>query len=105
MRLIRASERSTWAAPDVLTQNEIAELALTAWGKKPRIVHLPDWIRRLTLWTMRTFTTVKTYGPVEFFLTATATDSVAPCRGVRKLADFFQDRVRSLECGVNASLW
>jgi uncharacterized protein YbjT (DUF2867 family) len=79
--------------PDVLTQNEIAELALQAWNKKIKIIHLPDWIRKFTIWTMRTFTSSKTYGPVEFFLTAMAFDNIAPQYGKRKLEDFFNTEV------------
>jgi uncharacterized protein YbjT (DUF2867 family) len=33
--------------PDLFSQNEIAELALKACGKPVKIVHLPDWIRRI----------------------------------------------------------
>ncbi len=36
--------------PDVLTQNEIGTLALKSWSIKIKIVHLPDWIRKLTIW-------------------------------------------------------
>jgi len=37
---------------DIFTQNQLAELALKAWG---------------TIWILRTFTSSKTYGPIEFF--------------------------------------
>ena len=80
--------------PEIFSQNQIAELALKAWGKAPRITHLPDWMRKFALWGTRTFTSVKTYGPLEFFLTAMATENVAPCHGVHRLGDFFQERVR-----------
>ena len=80
--------------PDVLTQNELAGLALQAWKKKNRIIHLPDWIRKLTIWTLRTFTSSKTYGPVEFFMTAMAFDNIAPKYGKHKLEDFFNNKVQ-----------
>ncbi|MFT4544820.1 MAG: hypothetical protein ACI9UR_000994 [Bacteroidia bacterium] len=76
--------------PDLLTQNELAELALNAWNKKIRIVHLPDWIRKCTIWGVRAFTTPKTYGPVEFFLTLMALDNIAPQYGEQKLEAFFK---------------
>ncbi len=79
--------------PDVLTQNEIATIALSAWGKEIKIAHLPDWIRKLTIWSVRTFTSSKTYGPIEFFLTVMAFDVVAPTYGKYKLEDFFKERV------------
>jgi uncharacterized protein YbjT (DUF2867 family) len=79
--------------PDLLTQNELAELALNAWNKKIRIVHLPDWIRKCAIWGMRAFTTPKTYGPVEFFLTLMALDNIAPKCGEQKLEVFFKKEV------------
>ncbi len=81
--------------PEILTQNEIAELALQAWKKRIKISHLPDWIRKFTIWTMRTFTSSKTYGPVEFFMTAMALDNIAPKYGTRKLEDFFNKEVQN----------
>ena len=75
--------------PDVLTQNEIAKLAFDAHGKAPNIWHLPDWIRRFSLWSVRKFTTVETYGPIEFFLTLMANDNVAMRYGKHKLRDFY----------------
>ena len=75
--------------PDVLTQNEIAELAFDAQGRVPNIWHLPDWVRRFSLWSVRTFTSVETYGPIEFFLTLMANDNIAMRYGTHKLKDFY----------------
>ena len=75
--------------PDMLTQNEIAELALKAYSKPVKISHLPDWIRKFTLLALRTFTGSKTYGPVEFFMTTMAMEMQAPCFGKHKLEDYF----------------
>lgn len=75
--------------PDVLTQNEIAKLAFDAQGRVPNIWHLPDWVRRFSLWSVRTFTSVETYGPIEFFLTLMAYDNVAMRYGTHKLRDFY----------------
>lgn len=91
-----ASELSI-GGPDVFTQNELAELALKAWGNKVKIVHLPDWIRRVTIFVMRTFTSSKIYGPIEFFLTATAADNLGPKYGQKKLGDFFLEEVQNLK--------
>ena len=79
--------------PDMLSQNELATLALNAFGKKPGIVHLPDWIRKFTIWSVRTFTSSKTYGPIEFFLTLIAFDNVAERFGKHHLIDFFKEEV------------
>ncbi len=77
--------------PDTLTQNEIAKLALQSCGKPEKISHLPDWIRRFTIWTVRTFTSSKTYRPFEFFLTTMNMDMVAPQYGAERLEDFFNE--------------
>ncbi|PIE86626.1 MAG: NAD-dependent dehydratase [Bacteroidetes bacterium] len=83
--------------PDLLTQNEIAELALNAFDKPKKIIHLPDWIRRFTLWSVRTFTRSKTYGPIEFFLTTMVMNMEAPQFGHEKLKDFFQAEARRMK--------
>ena len=83
----------TVGGPDLLTHNELAKLALNAWDKNTRITHLPDWIRKLTIWSFRTFTSSKTYGPIEFFLTLMAFDNVAEQLGNHHLVDFFKEEV------------
>jgi len=75
--------------PDMLSQNEIAELALKAYGKPVKILHIPDWIRKFALWSVRTFTSSKTYGPLEFFMTTMVMDMQAPQYGNHKLEDYF----------------
>lgn len=79
--------------PDILTLNEIGEMALDALEKPVRIVHLPDWLRTLTIWSLRTFTSSKTYGPIEFFLTLMADDNIAPRFGTKRLYNFFKHNV------------
>ena len=78
--------------PDMLSQNDIAELALKAYSKPIKIIHLPDWIRKFTLWTVRTFTSSKTYGPIEFFMTTMVIDMQAPQYGKLNLEDFFNEQ-------------
>ncbi|MBW1298574.1 SDR family oxidoreductase [Aquimarina litoralis] len=80
--------------PDVLTQNEIVKLAFDAQDKAVNVMHLPDWVRRFTLWAIRKFTSVKTYGPIEFFLTLMADDNVAMRYGNHKLKDFYFSQVK-----------
>lgn len=87
----------TIGGPEVFTQNELAELALKAWGNKVKIVHLPDWIRRAIIFIMRIFTSSKTYGPIEFFLTMMAADSLAPKYGQKRLDDFFKEVIQDLK--------
>lgn len=83
--------------PDILTQNELAALALNAWKRPVKIVHLPNWFRRLLLWGFRKLTSQKTYGPYEFFLTMMEEDRVAPRHGVHRLQRFFEQETDRLE--------
>jgi nucleoside-diphosphate-sugar epimerase len=87
----------TVGGPDMLTQNEIAEIALEAWGKPKKISHLPDWIRKFTIWSMRLFTSSKTYGPIEFFMTAMSFDNIAEKYGEDHLKDFFREEVKKIK--------
>ena len=80
--------------PDMLSQNDIAELALKAYEKPINIIHLPDWIRKLVLWSVRTFTSSKTYGSIEFFMTTMVMDMQSPQFGKEKLEEFFKDEIR-----------
>jgi len=84
----------TVGGPDILSQNELARLALKSWNKKINIIHLPDWIRKLAIWSLRTFTSSKTYGPIEFFLTLMAFDNIAEQYGSHRLQDFFLEEVK-----------
>lgn len=93
-RIQEKNVECTAGGQDILTQNELATLALKAWGKDIKISHLPDWTRKLTIWLLRTFTSSKTYGPIEFFLTAMAEDNIADKYGSQKLEDFFINEVK-----------
>ncbi|NHN28122.1 SDR family oxidoreductase [Flavobacterium jejuense] len=87
----------TIGGPDLLSLNEISELALNALSKPIKISHLPDSLRRFTIWSLRTFTSVKTYGPIEFFLTLMAEDNIAPTYGEYHLKDYFREEANTLE--------
>ena len=76
--------------PEILTQEDIALLAFRALGKKPKIINVPDVLRKISLFLARTFTSSKTYGPIEFFLTALAREMVAPQVGHRSLESYFE---------------
>ncbi|MFT5158388.1 MAG: hypothetical protein ACI83I_002957 [Bacteroidia bacterium] len=82
--------------PDILTQNELAELALKAWKKDIKIMHLPDWIRKFIIWAVRAFTPAKTYGPIEFFMTLMGYDNIAPQYGTERLEGFFNEEVKKM---------
>jgi uncharacterized protein YbjT (DUF2867 family) len=74
--------------PAVYTFDEIARLAFGVLGKSSRIWHVPPWTAGAALDVLRAVTSVKTYGPIEFFLTAATRENVAPCYGQERLEDF-----------------
>jgi uncharacterized protein YbjT (DUF2867 family) len=78
----------TIGGPDVFTHNEILTTTFNTYGRKSNIIKIPMWVRNLLLVIMRLFTSVKTYGPVEFFMTVLVMDLVAPAYGDHHLKDF-----------------
>ncbi len=75
--------------PETLTYNEIAKIAFEVAGTELKITRIPNWVRVIVLRLIRVFTNSKFYGPIEFFLTVTAIDMVAPEYGMRRLKDHF----------------
>ena len=75
--------------PETLTYNDIARIAFEAAGTKPSVLRIPDWIRVSLLMLVRAVTSSKFYGPLEFFLTVTAVDMVAPEYGTHRLKEHF----------------
>jgi uncharacterized protein YbjT (DUF2867 family) len=80
--------------PDVLTHNDILAIAFESLGKPVKISSIPIWLKNTILATLRLFTSVKTYGPLEFFMTVLAMDMVAPSYGKLHLKDFFLENTR-----------
>jgi len=83
--------------PDILTQNEIARMAFIATGKKERIIHIPIWVRNAALSLIHWFSSQKTYGPIEFFMTVMTMDMFAPFYGKYGLEDYFINTAVQLE--------
>jgi len=75
--------------PEVLSQNEIASQAFEALGKEKKITYIPPWLKSLVLKLIRAVTSVKTYGPIEFFMTVLVMDMVASTYGERTLKQYF----------------
>ena len=75
--------------PEVLTHREIFEIAFKILNKKVKISVFHMWMRNIMLGLARTFTSVKIYGPLEFFVTVLSMDMVAPKYGKHHLKDFF----------------
>ncbi|KZL28496.1 SDR family oxidoreductase [Pseudovibrio sp. Ad37] len=75
--------------PVKYTHNELAEIAFKSLSKKTRITHLPNWISIALQRVLETFTSVKTYGPIQFFLSAMRMDMIGKCYGKIRLEDHF----------------
>lgn len=78
--------------PEIYTHKEIAEMAFSIIGKKPKISYIPDWVRKLLLKTGKIFMSKYTYGALEFFLHAMAMDLVAPKYGKHTLREYFMSQ-------------
>jgi uncharacterized protein YbjT (DUF2867 family) len=79
--------------PEVYTFRQIAELAFKVLNKKAKISSLPVWMINIILPLMRTFTSSKTYGPVEFMMSIMTMDVVGELYGRNKLRDFFEQNI------------
>ena len=79
--------------PEIFTFREIAELAFRVLNKEPKISTLPVWMIRIILPVLRTFTSSKTYGPLEFMMSVMTMDVVGGRYGKEKLSDFFKENV------------
>lgn len=80
--------------PVKYTHNELAEIAFQSLSKKTKITHLPNWISIMVQRLLETFTSVKTYGPLQFFLSAMRMDMVGKCYGKIRLEDHFAQMVQ-----------
>ena len=77
--------------PEIFTHNEMVELAFRTLNKRVKVSYMPEWMRKTILWTARTFTSSRKYGPMEFFFTVLAMDMVAPLYGSHTLKDHFEE--------------
>ncbi len=78
--------------PETFTHRQIAELAFDLLHKDAKISCMPLWQKNMILRLMRLFTSSKTYGPIEFLMTALSMDGVAPPYGEERLRDFFEGK-------------
>ena len=92
VELTRAgAEMAHVGGPDVLTHNQIAELAFAALGKPVKITHLPDILRRVALKVLPWITPRHISGPAQFFLTAMGIDMACERYGSIRLKEHFAD--------------
>lgn len=77
--------------PETLTHEQIAQIAFRSLKKSPRITYIPDWLRKVILRSLQSFTQESFHGPIEFFLTVMAMDMLAPEYGSRTLGTFYSE--------------
>jgi len=76
--------------PDVLTYRSIAEMAFRVLGRPCRITCVPVWIVRAVAFVVGVFSCDKA-DLINFFLTGTTVDAVAPKFGTHSLEDHFKE--------------
>jgi len=81
--------------PDTLTHNQIAKTAFSVLGRKTRISYIPEWVRKTVLFVLKTVTSSKFYGPIEFFMTVLSMDLIAPEYGNHTLRAYFEELNRN----------
>lgn len=77
--------------PEILTQNQIASQAFEVLKKRPKITHIPIWISSLAVKLVRFFILVRTFGPIEFFMTVLTMDMIAPTYGRHTIKIYFRE--------------
>ncbi|MGV2988440.1 SDR family oxidoreductase [Vibrio sp. E150_011] len=76
--------------PEILSHQEMVDIAFDVLGKRARIRMIPEWIRKSALWFARHLAPKYASGPLEFFMTVMARDMVAPKYGHRTLKAHFE---------------
>ena len=74
---------------EILSHQEIAEIAFEVLHKKPKITYIPDWVRRFLLRMAAIFLGKANYGTTEFFLNVMAMDMATNQYGNHTLKEFF----------------
>ena len=75
--------------PETFSHDEIAKLAFRILNKQPKIVHIPLWIMKVILGTVRPFNK-HTYEMLRFFSIVMTNDFIAPHAGTHVLSDYFR---------------
>ncbi|MFK7774465.1 MAG: SDR family oxidoreductase [Saprospiraceae bacterium] len=74
---------------EILSHQDIAEIAFQAVSKKPKITYIPDWVRRLLLRLASIFMGKAQYGTTEFFLNVMVMDMATNPYGRHSIKEFF----------------
>lgn len=76
--------------PVTYSVREIAELALSTLGKKPRITRIPLWLAKAVVKVIRPFNK-QIADLADFFIAAGEGDGIAPATGKHTLANYYQE--------------
>jgi len=91
--IMKSKKEINVGGPEIFTFKEIAKLALRVQSKPIKISRLPMWMIKIILPVMRTFTSSKTYGPIEFMMSVMTLDVVGETYGKEKLEDFYRQQL------------
>lgn len=80
--------------PEIVTRRRMGELAFEALGQPARVLRIPSWLLRSGALVMRPLLP-RISDCLSFFLDVSSRDLVAPERGRRTLAPYFQERARA----------
>ncbi|MFC1693009.1 SDR family oxidoreductase [Candidatus Latescibacterota bacterium] len=86
--IIEKEKEINIGGPVAYTYKEIAELAFKGLNKPAKISMMPMWMIRLVLPIIRTFSSSKTYGPLEFMMSVMTMDVLGELYGKYNLKDF-----------------
>lgn len=73
----------------ILSHQEMAEIAKDVINRRAKITYIPDWVRRALLWLASMFMSSARYGPTEIFLNVMAMDMTTNPTGNHTLRDYF----------------
>ena len=79
--------------PEILSRQQIGELAFAALGKSARFRHMPAWVVRSVATLVRPFN-ARMADITRFYLAASSHDCVAPAHGERKIGAYFEQLAR-----------
>lgn len=79
--------------PEIMTRQQIAELAFQALGKKPRFVHIPAWLFRLQSLLLR-WIHPRLSQLLEFATAVNTSEALAPQVGKHTLLAYFTQRAQ-----------
>ena len=81
--------------PDIVSHRQLADMAFSALGTKPKITYLPDSFRKLAVFLLPFLAPRSVHGPAEFFLTAMGLDMIGEPFGDYHLDDHFRTRTKA----------